>query len=161
MSRGTNISQPQELILQVPRPQVDYNGRPIRVEDYELDRQTLRAALTTMANYIGDQRQEITIITVGGKVITMLLRTRESTHDVDFFGTNLNNSQRVLLDEAANQTMSWLPPDVHRTITREALDQNQIFFHKRGLKVVAAPSNYALCGKMKRLVPARSKSSFI
>ena len=38
--RGTNISQPQELILQIPRPQVDYNGRPIRVKDYELDRQT-------------------------------------------------------------------------------------------------------------------------
>ncbi|KAI4257446.1 MAG: hypothetical protein L6R42_005656 [Xanthoria sp. 1 TBL-2021] len=167
--RGTTISRPQELILQVPRPQVDYNGRPIRVEDYELDRQTLRAALTAMANYIDNQRQEITIITVGGAVNTMLLQTRDSTHDVDFFGTNLNNNQRVLLDEAAkyaerksltplgaewfnSQTMLWLPPDVHHTVTDEALRQNEIVFHKRGLKVIAAPWNYALCGKMNRLV---------
>ncbi|KAL8924206.1 MAG: hypothetical protein Q9208_004170 [Pyrenodesmia sp. 3 TL-2023] len=122
-----------------------------------------------MADYIDSQRQEIIIITVGGAVNTLLLQTRESTHDVDFLGTNLNNDQRILLDEAAkyaerrsatplgaewfnSQTMLWLPPDVHRIVTEEALRQDEVVFYKRGLKVVAAPWNYALCGKMNRLV---------
>ena len=167
--KGSTISAPQELMLHVPRPEVDYNNRPIRIEDHELNRQTLRAALTTMANYIDSHRQDITVITVGGAVNTMLLQTRESTHDVDFFGTNLNNNQRILLNDAAkyaerrsatplggewfnNQTMLWLPPDVHRTVTEEALRQNEVVVEKRGLKIVAAPWNYALCGKMNRLV---------
>lgn len=166
---GTTISRPHELILQVPRPQLDYNDRPIHVEDYELDRQTLRAALNIMADYIDSHHQEITVITVGGAVNTMLLRTRDSTHDVDFFGTNLNNTERVLLDEAAkyaqrrsatplgaewfnNQTMLWIPPDVHRVVTQEAMHQNEVVFYKKGLRVIAAPWNYAFCGKMNRLV---------
>ena len=88
-------------MLQVPRPVLDYNQRPIRIEDYELNRKSLLAALTTMANYIDSHRQNITVVTVGGAVNTILLRTREATHDVDFFGTNINNNQRMLLDEAA------------------------------------------------------------
>ncbi|KAI4127890.1 MAG: hypothetical protein LQ341_006742 [Variospora aurantia] len=168
-ARGSAISRPQELIIQIPRPELDYNRRPIRVEDYELDRRTLRAALTAMADYIDSHHQEITVITVGGAVNTILLQNRESTHDIDFFGTNLDNNQRVLLGEAAkyaerrsatplggewfnNQTMLWLPPNVHRTVTDEALRQDQVVFYKKGLKLVAAPWNYAFCGKMNRLV---------
>lgn len=144
--------------MHVPRPRLDYAERLIPIEDYELDRRTLRAALTTMADYIDSQHEHITVITVGGAVNTMLLQTRQTTHDVDFFGTNLNNTQRVLLDDAAkyaerrsptplggewlnNQTMLWLPPDVHRTVTEEALLQNDVVFDKRGLKVIAAPWN--------------------
>ncbi|KAL9137071.1 MAG: hypothetical protein Q9175_001719 [Cornicularia normoerica] len=164
----TNISGPQHLMMYVPRPRVDYNGRAVRTEDHELDRQTLEAALTTMAEFIDRQRQNITIITVGGAVNTLLLQNRLSTHDVDFFGTNLNNDQRLLLDEAAryaerqsqtplggewfnNQTMLWLPPNVHRKVTQEAFEQDEVVFERRGLKVVAAPWKYALCGKMNRL----------
>ena len=107
---------------------------------------------------------------------TLLLQNWHSTHDVDFFGMKLNNDQRILLNEAAqyaerqsqtplggewfnNQTMLWLPPSVHRKVTQEALDQNEVVFHRRGLKVVAAPWNYALCGKMNRLVrPGQARS---
>ena len=165
----TNISGPQDILMHVPRPRLGYNGRPIRHEDYELDRPTLQAALTDMAEFIDRQYQNITIITVGGAVNTMLLQTRQSTHDVDFFGTNIDNTQRILLDEAAiyaerrsqttlggewfnNQTMLWLPPNVHRQVTQEALEQNEVVFERRGLRVVAAPWKYALCGKMNRLV---------
>lgn len=163
------ISRPQDPILQVPRPRVDYDGRPIRIEDYELDRATPRAALARMADYIDNQGQSITVITVGGAVNTILLQNRQSTHDVDFFGTNLNNDQRVILDEAAryaerksptplggewfnSHTMLWLPLDAHRRITQEALEQDEVVFEKRGLRVIAAPWNYAMCGKMNRLV---------
>ena len=165
----TNISGPQDLIMHVPRPQVDHDGKAIQIEDHELDRRTLEAALTTMADFIYKQRQNITVITIGGAVNTLLLQNRQSTHDVDFFGTNLNNDQRILLDEAAryaerqsrtplggewfnNQMMLWLSPNVHRKVTQEALEQNEVVFARRGLKMVVAPWNYALCGKMNRLV---------
>ncbi len=165
----TKISRPQDLIMHAPRPRVDCDGRVIRIEDHELDKRTLEAALLTMADYIDMQGQNITIITVGGAVNTLLLQNRQSTHDVDFFGTNLNNNQRILLDEAAryaerrsrtplggewfnNQGMLWLPPNVHRKVTQEALEQNEVVFFSRGLKLVAAPWNYALCGKMNRLI---------
>lgn len=163
------ISRPQDFILQVPRPRLDAAGRQVRIEDYELDRATLEAALSQMAYYIDSKGQSMTIITVRGAVNTMLLQNRQSTHDVDFFGTNLNNDQRVLLDEAAryaeensptplggewfnSQTMLWLPIDVHRRVTQEALEQDEVLFEERGLKVIVAPWNFALCGKMNRLV---------
>ncbi|KAL8864100.1 MAG: hypothetical protein Q9174_007470 [Haloplaca sp. 1 TL-2023] len=129
-----------------------------------------------MANYIDSHRQNITVVTVGGAVNTILLRTREATHDIDFFGTNINNNQRMLLDEAAkyaerhsrtplggewfnNQTMLWLPPDVHRRVTDEALRQNEVVFEWPGLRLVAAPWNYSFCGKMNRLVrPDQARS---
>lgn len=165
----TNISGPQDPLMHIPRPRIDHDGRLLRIEDHELDRRTLEAALTTMAVYIDRRRQNITIITVGGAVNTMLLQSRQSTHDVDFCGTNLNNDQRILLDEAAryaeeqsqtplggewfnNQMMLWLPPNIHRQVTQEALEQDEVVFERRGLKVVAAPWKYALCGKMNRLV---------
>ena len=89
--------------------------------------------------------------------------------DVDFLGTNLTNDQRALLDRAArhaetqsptplggdwfnNQAILWLPPDVHRQLTREAFDQPEILFRKPGLELLVAPWHYALCGKMNRLV---------
>lgn len=113
-----------------------------------MNRRTLRAALTTIADFIDSQHENITVITVGGAVNNMLLQTRQTTHEVDFLGTNLNNTQRVLLDDAAkyaerrsptplggewfnNQTMLWLPPNVHRTVTEEALLQNEVVFEKR------------------------------
>ena len=166
-----NIGQPTDMMMGVPRPRFDTEGRRIRVEDFELDRSTIIAALTTMANYIHQRQQSLTIITVGGAVNTLLLQNRQSTHDVDFFGTNLDNDQRILLDKAAreaerrsaqplggewfnNQTVQWLPPNVHKRVTAEALALNEIVFQRSGLKVVAAPWNYAMCGKMNRLARA-------
>ena len=168
-AQAPSISRPQDLMLHIPRPRLDGDNRPIRVEDYELDRQTLEAALTIMANFIHRHGQTIAVIAVGGAVNTLLLQNRQSTHDVDFFGTNLNNNQRILLDEAAryaeqhsptplggewfnNQNIPWLPPDVHRTVTEQALQQNEVVFHKTGLKLIAAPWNYAFCGKMSRVL---------
>ena len=161
--------------MHVPRPPIGHNERPTRVKKYELDRPTLQAALTAMADFIASQRQCITIVIVGGAVNILLIQNRRSTHDVDFFGTNIDGHQRILLDDAAryaerrsqtplggewfdNQTMLWLPPKIHRKVTQEALEQNEVVFERKGLKVVAAPWRYALCGKMGRLVhPAQAQ----
>ena len=152
----TNKSGLQDALIHVPRPPICHNERPIRVDKYELDRPTLQAALTAMANFIASQHHSITIVIVGGAVNTLLIQNRRSTHDIDFFGTNIDSHQRILLDDAArcaerrsqiplggewfdNQTMLWLPPNIHREVTQEALKQNEIVFEKEGLKVVAAP----------------------
>ncbi|KAM0804881.1 hypothetical protein BDR22DRAFT_799805 [Usnea florida] len=164
-----NTSALQDVPIHVPRPPIGHNQRRIRVEKYELDRPTLQAALTAMADFIACQQQSITIVIVGGAVNTLLIQNRRSTHDIDFFGTNIDGHQRVLLDDAAryaerrsqvplggewfdNQTMLWLPPNIHRKVTQEALEQNEVVFEREGLKVVAAPWKYALCGKMGRLI---------
>jgi len=160
-------------MIHVPRREADYNGEPIiSDQDYQLDRHTLQAALATMADFIDSQRQNITVITVGGAVNTLLLQTRRATHDIDFLGTNLNNNERILLDQASkyanrksrtplggnwfnNQTMLWIPANVNRDITEQAIQQNEVVFQRRGLRIIAAPWNYALCGKMNRLVTNR------
>ena len=165
----SNTSGLQDVLLHVPRPPIGHGERQIRADKYELDRSTLQAALTAMADFIASQRQSITIVIVGGAVNTLLIQNRRFTHDIDFFGTNIDGHQRILLDDAAryaerrsqiplggewfdNQTMLWLPPNIHRKVTQEALEQNEVVFEREGLKVVAAPWKYALCGKMGRLV---------
>ena len=70
----TTISRPQDLMMHIPRPRVDYNERAIRIEGSELDRRALEAALTTAANFIDNQGQHKRIITVAGAVNTLLLQ---------------------------------------------------------------------------------------
>lgn len=78
-------------MMHIPRPRFDCDGRAIQIEDHKLNRQTLKAALTMMADFIDSQRQYITIITVGGAVNILLLQNRQSTHDINLLGTNFNN----------------------------------------------------------------------
>lgn len=85
--RQLNIGPPTDLMLHVPRPRPDEHGNARRISDHELDRQTLEGALDSMAQYIRSRGQNITVISTGGAVNTILLQTRQSTHDVDFFGT--------------------------------------------------------------------------
>ncbi|SMR49075.1 unnamed protein product [Zymoseptoria tritici ST99CH_1E4] len=166
------IGSPSDLILQVPRPRLDANGVPIQATDHEIDRETMRIALTYMSDYLASKGQTLTVIAVGGAVNILLLGSRLSTHDLDFMGTHLNNDQRVAIDEAAhfaerqcskplgsqwfnNETQMWLSPPVHRQITEQALQQNEIVFEKHGLRIVAAPWIYALASKTHRLARDR------
>lgn len=86
-----NIGRPQDLLLHIPRPRLDESGVPVRVEDFELDRHTLEHALELVAEYMRTRNENVTIVVVGGAVNVLLLQSRQSTHDVDFLGTNLNN----------------------------------------------------------------------
>jgi hypothetical protein len=92
-ARPVNIGLPQDLILNVPRPRLDERGVPLRIDDYELDRQTIEHGLDLMANYLHRKNENITVIAIGGAVNTLLLQSRETTHDVDFLGTNMGNRQ--------------------------------------------------------------------
>ncbi|KAL9637392.1 MAG: hypothetical protein Q9164_002212 [Protoblastenia rupestris] len=167
-----NISSPQETLVTVPRSTVDERGNPIRVEDNELDRQTLDAVFSLMGQYIAQQHRIVTAIAIGGAVNVMLLQNHQSTQHVEYFGTNMGNEERLILGNAAryaeqnspntlgtkwfnNQTMLQLPPSIHATLTQESIKQDEVVFNREGLKILAAPWNYALCSKMDRLVTHR------
>lgn len=162
------IGRPHDPILHVPAANVDSLGNPVRVQDYELDRQTLESALGNVARYLTQKGQNLTIVAIGGVVNIMFLGSRQNTHDVDFLGTNLNNEQRRHLSDAAkyaerqsprplgqewlnNEMILWLPPLVHRSLTDAALAQNTVIFQQPGLKIVAGPWSYMLVAKLNRL----------
>lgn len=166
------IGSPTDLILQIPRPQLDANGVPIQAVDHEIDRDTMQAALRSMGSYLVSKGQNLTVIAVGGVVNLLLLRSRQSTHDLDFFGTHLDNHERASLGEAArfaetqsgkplgiewfnNQTQMWLSPPRHRQLTEQSLQQNEVVFQSSGLKIVAAPWTYALASKTHRIAQDR------
>jgi hypothetical protein len=84
-----------------PAQRLDRHGRPILGWKFELSTEILTCALQLMAGYISEQEEDLTVIIVGGVVNSLIGRDRRSTYDVNFLGTNLNSSQRVLLGKAA------------------------------------------------------------
>ena len=134
----------------------------------ELDRTTLLQALSRVAKYLHSKKANITIICVGGAVNTIFLQSRTSTHDVDFFNQALTKDQLQLLIAAArdaqsrikvlqnewinNRTILFIPRDKQRSLTEEAIRQNEVIFDEPGLKVLAAPWLYACCAKIDRVV---------
>ena len=175
--RPLQIGAPQDMMMHVPAPRLDAVGNPIRVQDYDIDNQTLDMALRNVARYLHSRGEDLTIICSGGVINLLFPKTRQTTHDVDFFGTNLNNSQRRMLSEAAryaeqqtsrplgeewlnNEMMLWLAPDVHRALTHTALQRNIVVFQAQGLKVVAAPWSYAFCSKLNRVADPRTRRAY-
>ncbi|KAL1840578.1 hypothetical protein VTJ49DRAFT_310 [Mycothermus thermophilus] len=133
----------------------------------ELDRTTLLQALTIVGNYIQQKNRQVTVIAVGGAVNTIFLQSRPSTHDVDFYNNSLSVADLRLVAEGAryaaqripqlneewfnNHTIFFIPHDLRSTLTQDALTQNAVIFHHGGLKLLAAPWNYAFCTKVHRL----------
>jgi len=122
-----------------------------------------------MAERLHSRNASLTVIVVGGVVNTIFLGTRQSTHDVDILGTNLNNDQLRMLDDAAHyaeqrspvplgaewfnsDTKMWLGPDLHRELTNIAMEQDERVFQRPGLTLLAAPWNYAFCAKIARIL---------
>jgi len=167
-ARPMNIGRPEDPILRVPRPRIDEHGVPMPIEDHELTRRNIIRALSYVAGFVRSRNQHITLLTVGGVINTVYLKTRQTTHDVDFFGTNLDNEQRQLLDQAAqhaerlcsiplggawlnNETQLHMARDVHKDLTQLALEQRDIVFEEPGLTVLAPPWSYAFVSKCCRL----------
>ncbi len=163
------IGPPQDVSIHIPRNRADEHGVPIPPTTHEMDRATLQTALESMAHFLRHRNAHLTIIAVGGAVNTILLQTRDSTHDVDIFGSNLDNAERMLLDEAMQyaiqrsssplgtdwlntENQMWLSPGLHRELTHEAIQQNTVVFERQGLRVLAAPWEYAFSGKISRLM---------
>lgn len=163
------IGPPTEVSIHIPRNRADAQGVPIPQTSHEVDRPTLENALNTTAQYLSQRGAQLTVIAVGGAVNTIFLRTRNSTHDVDIFGSNLDNRARVLLGGAMQyairhspsplrtdwlntENQMWLSPTLHRELTDEAMRRNVVVWSRPGLRVLAAPWEYAFSGKISRLL---------
>lgn len=133
----------------------------------ELDRKTLVQALSNVASYLNKKHANVTIVAVGGAVNTIFLEDRVSTHDVDFYNSLLNKDQYRLLIEGVRHAQSkdgrlvdgWLnrrtiffiPASLRESLTKKAIQQNTVVFSQPGLKVLAAPWEYAFSAKLDRI----------
>src|SRR5256885_3261316 len=95
-----NISAPRGPRM-VPKPERDESGQPIRHPHFDLTRYGLQQALGAAARYLSNRNRNITIVAVGGAVNTILLRSRDTTHDVDFIHADVQSSEMSLIDQAA------------------------------------------------------------
>ncbi|KAJ7491670.1 hypothetical protein B0H11DRAFT_1718567 [Mycena galericulata] len=127
----------------------------------------LRGALNSIAEVLEEQNRYIQIVTVGGAVNTILLRTRLATGDVDFFyhthkdDAEVENLVRVaesvarsieeLSDEwLNNHTASFIEGSVLKRLYRQSIEQNRLVFDSSSLKVYAAAWPFAFVQKVIR-----------
>jgi len=133
-----------------------------------LDRDTVTSGLGLMARYLHERHQDITIITIGGLVNVLFLQS-QTAYGADFFDVTMRKGQRIMLNEAARHAergpvplgndwfkepltlggrFSWR---LRKQLVEEALRQNDVVFEKPGLKLVAAPWEYAMITYMQWL----------
>jgi hypothetical protein len=127
-----------------------------------------------MADFLREKHRELTVIVVGGATSVLFLKSRNTTHDVAFFGVNIRDADLKLLDTAIchaekqypewlgdnwfnNMTAMILEPDTQKSLTEQALKNDEIVFHRKGLKLVAAPWHYSVCGKMARITNGKPR----
>ena len=163
-----SISSPQGGLQLIPPPQRDEHGIPITHQQFDLDRIHLQRALGYVAEYLNNWNTHVTIVAVGGAVNTILLRSRETTHDIDFFGPTITAEEFQLLARASleaaarsslplggdwinNSTTLFIPRALQSKLHEEAITQNEVVFREPGLTILAAPWNYALCAKIERM----------
>nr|KMM70871.1 hypothetical protein CPAG_07180 [Coccidioides posadasii RMSCC 3488] len=163
--RIITISAPQGGLQMVPTPERDPQGAPVRHRDFDINRANLLVAFQHMAEYLQSQNADVTVVAVGGAVNTIYLQNREVTHDVDFFG---GNEQSRLLKDASkyaqqeskiqlganwlnNATTLFIPLALQARIIQAAMQQNVVLFREKGFTVLAAPWDYAFCGKTNRM----------
>ncbi|KAH6856705.1 hypothetical protein B0I37DRAFT_81102 [Chaetomium sp. MPI-CAGE-AT-0009] len=132
-----------------------------------LTRPTLEKALTNVGDYLTSKKKTVTVIAVGGAVNTIYLKSRQSMHDVDFYNSRLSVAEFGNLMKAAkdavdrdpqlnegwfnNHTVFFIPQSQRDSLTTQAFAQNEVIFQHGGLKVLAAPWQYAFCCKVDRL----------
>ncbi|KAJ5177536.1 uncharacterized protein N7500_000235 [Penicillium coprophilum] len=160
-----NISGPSGGLQMIPTPHRDGTGRPVIPRSFEINRDQLLLAFQYMADYLHGQGANLTIYVAGGAVNTVYLRSRHSTGDVDFFGSN--EQSRLLKDASKyaqqhsksqlganwfNNSMSlFLGRAMEQDLMGASHLQNAVLFSKSGLTVYAVLWEYALCGKTDRL----------
>jgi hypothetical protein len=164
-----DISGPVDPPGMVPRPRRDARGVPIVAAEHELSRQNITQALSYVAHYLHSRGKNLVLIAVGGAVNTVLLRTRQSTHDVDVFNPAFSASELSILRSAVEYAEEQSPvPLGNKWLNNEtgtiggttqnipqliemAREQNDIVFQAQGLTVLAAPWHYAFVAKIGRI----------
>ncbi|EAU88698.1 hypothetical protein CC1G_01071 [Coprinopsis cinerea okayama7 len=145
----------------------DLVTRPDGPPEVQMSADQIRAGLNNVASALNAKKRNITIIAVGGAVNTLLLRTRASTGDVDFFYRTKTKhedvSQVIVAANTAasslklgdhwlnNHTAVFIEEGTIQQLYDEAVQQNDVVFQAAGLTVYAAPWRYALGTKLDRL----------
>lgn len=146
--------------------QLAHSGRHQESHDQpELTRDELLFLLNQMGKFIDRKtKRTVVIVAIGGAVNVLALETRDVTHDLDWFSTNLTEVDTKLLSKALaytnrkaaangtpsppywfnNHTTLFIPLDVCQQITTEALEQKYNVFNTKKFKVLAAPWQYAV-----------------
>jgi hypothetical protein len=163
------ISGPVDPPGMIPRPRRDARGVPIVAAEHNLSRQSITQVLGYVAHYLHSRGENLVLIAVGGAVNTVLLRTRESTHDVDFFNPAFSASELSILRSAVEYAEEQNPqPLGNRWLNNEtgtiggttqnipqliemARQQNDIVFQAEGLTILAAPWHYAFVAIIGRI----------
>ena len=172
-SAVTSLTRPEAWMLSYQDQQIDPPGQE-RIDNFALQRETIQQALRLMADYIAGQGQHITIITVGGSISSLLLKNQLTRENLDYIATNASEEQRKILAAAARYAQrqcsqpirgAWfstrgddtlkLPFSVQRQVVLKAISQNEIIFQARGLKILAAPWDYAFVATLGRLASDR------
>lgn len=164
-----NVSGPVDPPGMVPRPRRDENGVPIVAAEYDLNRQNILQALGHAAHFLHSRGKNLLLVAVGGAVNTVLLRTRESTHDVDVFNPAFSSSELSILRSAIQYAEQQSPvPLGNKWLNNEtgtiggtaqnipqliemARRQNEVVFRAQGLTILAAPWHYAFVAKVGRI----------
>ncbi|KAL8694618.1 MAG: hypothetical protein Q9224_003537 [Gallowayella concinna] len=162
------ISAPQGGPFLIPPTQRDEHGKPIVPQEYDLSRITLQRGLAYVATYLNERNTNLVLFAVGGAVNTILLRSRDITHDIDIMNPSISDDQMQLLHRAASSALAqisiplgqnwlnnsatlFLPAHLQSELARDAVAQNDIVFAAPGLTVLAVPWRYALCAKLERM----------
>ncbi|PNS13968.1 hypothetical protein CAC42_6481 [Sphaceloma murrayae] len=163
----------QDVHSHIPRNRADKHGVPLQQVTRDIDRATLMAALNYVSEHVAGRGHFISVAAVGGAVNTLLLRSQQTTYDIDIFGSDFSNDSRRLLDEAmqsarANypglgtdwlntETQMWMSGTLHRELTLGAREQDVVVFRGAGLEILAAPWEYAFSAKISRLLTGGSQ----
>ena len=177
--QGAQISGPVGGPIMVPPVYRDAGGRPIQHASFTLTREILSRALDDMAAWLAQNGVTANIVTVGGAVNTLYLRSRDNTHDVDFFLANPTAPEHTAIHQAArhanrqvngalgadwfnNATQVMMGRQVQQSLAAGAFQQNTIVYQRMGngggLRIYAAPWSYAFCGKLNRLCEVSHRS---
>ncbi|KAH8592068.1 hypothetical protein B0O99DRAFT_690126 [Bisporella sp. PMI_857] len=149
-------------------PQCDKHGREIRQPQHQLNRDMMLSALTSAAEYIRQKGGNFTIITLGGALNVMLLQSRVTSENVNFFAHPVTKEDARLLEAAAqhvaaqcpgqigsdwlnNRVTNLIPRELRPTLVQRALQQNTVVFQQPGLTVLAAPWSYSIAAKIDRI----------
>jgi len=131
-----------------------------------LTAEDINIALRIVADHLWWKRKSLVLVVVWGAINTLYLRSRTSTHDVDFISRNLSYEELKILDKATqnastamgapvrwlnNQTSVFLTHDVRLRLVAEAIAANIVIFQHGRLTLLVAPWRYLLCTKLDRI----------
>ncbi|KAI9657419.1 MAG: hypothetical protein M1821_003101 [Bathelium mastoideum] len=168
-SSGTAAKRRSEAERRSNNPTVPrgLHPHPVLPTSHLLNAEELRQALRIIGEHLGNRRQRIYIVALGGLVNCVLLGSRAATKDIDWFNHFLSNDQWDQLNAAIVPACNADPKIITRTfkdhalnsidlatlerIVWEALTQKTTVFHHGGLYVYAAPWIYQIIAKMERL----------